>query len=78
MVVYCYSASSGQWWSGLANKMTRAKNLTVWQVPPDQSAALGTLAKRSMDLQVTLQEGSIWVGDGGEHSVEITLQRLHG
>lgn len=77
VVVYCFGSSSGQWWGGLAGKMTRAKNLTVWQVPAEQSAALGALAKRSMDLQVTIQEGSIWVGDG-EHSVEIVLQRLHG
>jgi uncharacterized protein YaeQ len=28
-------------------------------------------------LQVTIQEGSIWVGDG-EHSVEIGLQCLYG
>lgn len=78
VVVYCFSTSSSQWWSGLANKMTRAKNLTVWQVPAEQSEALGALAKRSMDLQITLQEGSLWVGDGGEHSIEIDLKRLHG
>jgi uncharacterized protein YaeQ len=77
VVVYCFSSASGVWWSGLANKMTRAKNLTVWQVPAEQSEALGALAKRSMDLQVTIQEGSIWVGDG-EHSVEIVLQCLFG
>jgi uncharacterized protein YaeQ len=77
VVVYCYGSASGVWWSGLANKMTRAKNLTVWQVPAEQSEAMGALAKRSMDLQVTIQEGSIWVGDG-EHSVEIGLRCLFG
>jgi uncharacterized protein YaeQ len=77
VVVYCFSSSSGQWWSGLAGRMTRAKNLTVWQVPAEQSAALGGLAKRSMDLQVTVQEGVIWVGDG-ERSVEVELKCLWG
>ena len=47
------------------------------RVLAEQSEALGALAKRSMDLQVTIQEGSIWVGDG-EHSVEIGLQCLFG
>jgi uncharacterized protein YaeQ len=47
------------------------------RVLAEQSEALGALAKRSMDLQVTIQEGSIWVGDG-EHSVEIGLRCLYG
>jgi uncharacterized protein YaeQ len=77
VVVYCFSASSPQWWAGMASKLNRAENLTVWQVPPEQSEALAAMAKRSMDLQVTLQEGSIWVGCG-DQSVEITLNRLFG
>ena len=39
--------------------------------------ALAKLADRAMDLQVTLQEGVLWVGEG-ERSVEITLVRLFG
>jgi uncharacterized protein YaeQ len=30
-----------------------------------------------MDLQLTLQDGSLWVGEG-ERSVEVTLQCLYG
>ena len=75
--VYCFSSGSGQWWSGLVNKLTRTRNLEVWQVPAAASEALGALAERSMDLQVTVQEGVIWVGNG-EQTVEIVLERLHG
>jgi uncharacterized protein YaeQ len=53
------------------------ENLTVWQIPADQSQALGALADRSMTLQFTLQEGSLWVEQDGR-SVEIKLVQLFG
>ena len=75
--VYSFSASTPIWWSGIATKITRARNLSVWQVPAEQSQALAALADRSMRLQVTLQDGAIWVSDN-QQSVEVTLRRLYG
>jgi uncharacterized protein YaeQ len=77
VVVYAFTASTPIWWAGIATKITRAANLTVWQVPADQSQALASLAQRTMQLQVTVQDGHLWVGDG-ERSVEITPQKLYG
>lgn len=77
VAVYSFSASTPIWWSGIATKITRAANLTVWQVPAEQSQALANLAQRTMQLQVTVQDGTVWVGDG-THSVEIAPQRLYG
>jgi uncharacterized protein YaeQ len=34
VVVYCYSATSHIWWKGIANKVERARNLTVINIPP--------------------------------------------
>ena len=75
--VYSFSASTPIWWTGIATKLARVRNLTVWQAPSAQSAALASLAQRSMQLNVTVQDGAIWIGDG-ERSVEVTLQRLYG
>jgi uncharacterized protein YaeQ len=75
--VYSFASSTGTWWKGLENKLSRARNLTVWQVPADQSQGLAALAQRTMTLQVTVQEGAVWVGDG-ERSVEVNLVRLFG
>jgi uncharacterized protein YaeQ len=75
--VYSFSASTPIWWSGIANKITRLSNLAVWQVPAEQSQALAALAQRTMQIQFTVQDGHVWVGSG-EHSVEITPQRLYG
>jgi uncharacterized protein YaeQ len=73
--VYSFSSSTPTWWKGLENRLTRLRNLTVWQVPSKPSQALAALAQRTMQLQVTVQDSSIWVGDGTQ-SVELILQRL--
>jgi uncharacterized protein YaeQ len=59
------------------NKLSRVNNLIVWQYPADQVQSLGKLADRSMNLQVTLQEGTLWISEG-DKSVEITPTCLFG
>ena len=74
--VLAYSASTPIWWSGIATKLTRASNIEVWQVPAAQSQALAELAQRTMQLQVSIQDGTVWVGDA-TRSVELSPQRLN-
>ncbi|MEO7709506.1 MAG: YaeQ family protein, partial [Caldimonas sp.] len=65
------------WWSGIATKITRANNIAVWQIPANESQSLAELAERSMQLQITVQDGTLWVSNG-DRSVEITPLRLNG
>lgn len=74
--VYSFSPSTPIWWAGLAAKITRAANIAVWQVDAAQSQALAALAQRGMQLQLSVQDGSAWIGDG-QRSVEIAPQRLN-
>jgi uncharacterized protein YaeQ len=76
VTVLSYTASTPIWWSGIVTRITRANNIAVWQVDAAQSQALAGLAQRSMQLQVTVQDGTAWVSDG-QRSVEITPQRLN-
>jgi uncharacterized protein YaeQ len=76
VTVVGYSASTPIWWSGIATKITRARNIEVWQIAAAQAQALAELAQRSMQLQVSVQDGTAWVGDG-ERSVEVGLVRLN-
>ena len=71
-----YSASTPIWWGGIATKITRASNIAVWQIDSAQSQALASLAQRSMQLQLSIQDGTAWLRDG-ENSVEITPTRLN-
>jgi uncharacterized protein YaeQ len=73
--LYAYGSAAHIWWAGIENKLTRMRNLQVWRIPAEQSQALAALAHRSMQLQVTVQDGEIWVRDD-TRSVEITPQSL--
>jgi uncharacterized protein YaeQ len=74
--VLSYSASTPIWWAGIATKLTRASHIEVWQVPAEQSQALAELTQRTMQLQVSVQDGHVWVGDA-TRSVELTPTRLN-
>ena len=75
--VYGLGSGPAQWWRELEPRLTRMRNLEVWQIPSDQSQALVALAQRTMQLQVTVQDGSIWVGDA-THTVEVAPRKLRG
>ncbi len=75
--VYSHASSTPVWWKGLQNKLGRADNIRIWQLDAGQSQALGRLAERTMQLQVTVQDGTVWVSNG-QASVEITPACLHG
>lgn len=72
VVVYSYSSTSNVWWRQISDKVARARNLRVLQIPAAASTALGALAERSMQLQCTIQDGQIWFsGTGGSVQVEL-------
>jgi uncharacterized protein YaeQ len=71
--IYTYGGRGADlWWSQNREKLERAENLTVMNLPLDASRALARLAQRNMRLQCTLQEGQIWLGDGND-AVQIEL-----
>jgi uncharacterized protein YaeQ len=63
------------WWQAARDKLERQDRLAVSEVPLDASRALAQLAARSMQLQVTVQEGHIFVTDGTT-SVPVELRTL--
>ncbi|MBO9643715.1 MAG: YaeQ family protein [Pseudacidovorax sp.] len=75
VVVYAFASSAEVWWRGIETKLTRPQNLQVWRIPTAASQQLSALAQRSMQLQATIQEGVLMLGDG-ERSVDIEPQRL--
>ncbi|KQW87295.1 hypothetical protein ASC94_28270 [Massilia sp. Root418] len=66
VMVYSYNATSHIWWKGLANKVERAKNLTVVNLQSEATEQLAKMAQRTMQLQCTIQDGQIWLTDGSE------------
>ncbi len=77
VTVYTFSSSSTAWWASVAQKLSKVRNLTVWQFDPAQVKSLALLVDKAMDLQITLQEGFLTV-DGGGKSAELTPVKLAG
>jgi uncharacterized protein YaeQ len=75
VMVYSYSATSHIWWKQLANKIERAKNVSVVNIPSEASEALAKMAQRSMQLQCTIQDGQIWLTDGTD-TVQVDRETL--
>jgi uncharacterized protein YaeQ len=44
-------------------------------LPTEQSQALAALAKRAMQLQISVQDGSVWF-NAADANVEVALQPL--
>jgi uncharacterized protein YaeQ len=70
VTVISFASSTPVWWGNLQGKLTRAPRVTVLQIPHEQSQALAKLAERSMQLQISIQDGVAYVS-AGERSVEI-------
>ena len=70
VIVYAFNHAAEIWWRGIENKLTRPQNLKVYRVPTNASQALAALAQRSMQLQATIQEGVLMLGDGS-HNVDL-------
>jgi uncharacterized protein YaeQ len=78
VVIYSYGGRIvEQWWAKAGPELARCKNLEVIALPPTTTQALGALADRSMELQMTIQEGDAWLA-GGEARIAIQRERLMG
>lgn len=75
VIIYSYSSMSNIWWNQIANKVDRAKNLSVFNLPAATSQALAKLAQRNMQLQCTIQDAQVWINGEGE-SIQIDLTCL--
>jgi uncharacterized protein YaeQ len=72
VVVYTYSGNSADmWWQQNQSKLGKIDNLTVINIDPEISQGLEKLARRTMQLQCTLQDGELWITDS-ETSLLVT------
>ena len=70
VLVYAYASSADIWWRGIQTKLTRTDKLSVWRVPAEAAQELARMAERSMQLQATVMEGALTLGNG-ERSVSL-------
>ena len=77
VVVYAYGRGVDLWWERARGPLERARNLRVASVPIATGLDLARLAQRTMELQCTIQEGHVWLGNR-DKTVEVALTTLAG
>lgn len=70
VVVYCFHHAAEVWWRGIEGKLSRLPKLAVYRIPAATSQALAGMAERSMQLQATVQDGVLLLGNS-QGSVEV-------
>jgi uncharacterized protein YaeQ len=71
VVVYTYGGRVADIWFAQNSRLfERQKNLTIINLPVENTQALAKLAQRTMDLQCTIQDEQVWLSDGAD-SVQI-------
>ncbi|TXG94182.1 MAG: YaeQ family protein [Rhodocyclaceae bacterium] len=72
MVVLSYGGRGAEiWWQQTGGKVAGLRTLSVLALDPAASQALAGLAERTMRLQCTIQDGTVWLG-GAAGDLEIT------
>ena len=73
VIVYTYGGSSAAiWWGQVRGALERIDNLTVVDLSLPVTQALAKLARRTMALQCTIDDGQAWLCDDAER-VEAAL-----
>lgn len=69
--IYAYGRGTERWWQDVHSGLARPDNLTVIELPQAATQAMAALAQRTMQLQCTVQDGTVWLTDG-KNTVEAT------
>jgi uncharacterized protein YaeQ len=63
VIVYTYGGRNTVRWNQIQPKLERFKNLTVINLPKEATDQLSSMVKRTMQLQISIQNGQVWVSD---------------
>lgn len=67
VIVYPYGGRTAEmWWQANRARLEAQRNLDVVNLAPEFTQALAKLAERSMQFQVTIDGGGVWVSAGDE------------
>lgn len=78
VVLYAYGGRGVSiWWENNRAALARLGKLRVVELPVEATRALAGMVERNMDVQVMVQDGTVWASVG-ERTVEFTPLELFG
>lgn len=76
VLLYPYSGHSAEiWWEQNRRAFEKLDKVGVVNIPAETAATLGRLARRTMQLQCSIQDGEVWLTDN-EGALHVGLQVL--
>lgn len=67
---------AGPWWQLMENHFNRQNNLSVYHIQTQDSEALEKMASKSMDLQISIQDGDVFISHH-EHNIQLKPQLIY-
>ena len=64
--VYTYGRGADVWWGQNREALARLANVSVIDLPAEATQGLARFAERNMELQCTVQEGTVWFTRGDD------------
>lgn len=75
VILYTYGDNAAPiWWQQNKSKLSRFENLQVWNISDAVITQLAQMTERTMQIQVTIQDGTAWF-TCGEQSAEVRPER---
>jgi uncharacterized protein YaeQ len=72
VILFAYGGRGVQnWWARNGSTLQRHNNLTVLELTEETTSALATLVQRSMQINCTVQDGQLWIGDAS-HGLSVS------
>lgn len=76
VIVYTYGSRPERWWEPIKNRLQKESRLSVYNLDNESSDALSRLCERDMDIQCTIQDGSIWFRSSTGDEVEVHFNSI--
>ncbi len=74
VIIYTYGTKPLVWINSIESKIAKAKNLSIYSINAESAKALGAMAERNMELQITKDHDELWVrSETKAVSVDITV-----
>lgn len=66
VILYTYGDNAAPiWWQQNKSKLSRFENLQIWNIRDAVIEQLAKMTERTMQIQVTIQDGTAWFNCGG-------------
>lgn len=73
VIVYTYSAHPERWWDPIKQRFDGERKLSLFHVSASSAKELKAMARPTMNLQCSVQDGEIWIRDDNGGAVRVEM-----